>query len=104
MYNILSVKNNPADTALEIAQRVKARRLELNLTQEGIALRSGIPLATFKRFERCGEISLKGLLKIGFALDLLDDFDKLFVEKKYQTLEDVLDEYKPRRKRGRINE
>lgn len=104
MYNILSIKKNPTDTALKIAQRVKARRLELNLTQEGLALRSDIPLATYKRFERCGEISLKGLLKIGFALDMLDDFDKLFAEKKYQTLEDVLNEYKPRRKRGKINE
>ena len=94
----------PVEVMKDVALRVKTKRLALNLTQEGIALRSGIPLATFKRFERCGEISLKGLLKIGFALDLLDDFDKLFAEKKYQTLEDVLDEYKPRRKRGRINE
>ena len=47
----------------EIAERAKFRRLEQNLTQEGLALRSGVSLGSIKRFERSGEISLKSLME-----------------------------------------
>ena len=74
----------PNDVAKQIAARVKARRLELNLTQEGIATRAGLKFATYRRFEQTGEISLKGLLQIGFALNVLSEFDVLFAQKQYQ--------------------
>lgn len=54
--------SNPNEVALQIAARVKARRLELDLTQEGLAARAGVKFATYRRFEQTGEISLKGLL------------------------------------------
>ena len=76
-FNILT----PDDVAKQIATRVKARRLELNLTQEGIAARAGLKFATYRRFEQTGEISLKGLLQIGFALNALSEFDALFCTK-----------------------
>lgn len=66
------------------------RRLELNLIHEGIAVRACIKFATYPRFEQTGEISLKGLLKIGFVLNALSDFDALFAQKQYQSLDDVL--------------
>ena len=90
--------------AKQIAARVKARRLELNLTQEGLAARSGMKFATYRRFEQTGEISLRGLLQIGFALNALSDFDALFAHKQYQSLDDVLSEQDLVRKRGRKNE
>ena len=62
--------STPNDVAKQIAARVKARRLELNLTQEGMAARAGLKFATYRRFEQTGEISLKGLLQIGFALNI----------------------------------
>ena len=68
---------SPDDIAMQIAARVKARRLELNLTQGGMAARAGLKFATYRRFEQTGEISLKGLLQIGFALDSLHEFDVL---------------------------
>lgn len=76
--------------AKQIATRIKARRLELNLTQEGIATRAGLKFATYRRFEQTGEISLKGLLQIGFALNALSEFDALFAQKQYQSSDDVL--------------
>lgn len=94
----------PKDVALQIAERVKARRLELDLTQEGLAARAGIKFATYRRFEQTGEISLRGLLQIGFALNALSDFDALFTHKQYQTLDDVLNEQYVSRKRGKKNE
>ena len=105
MNNILSFNiSNPTEVAIQIAARVKARRLELNLTQEGLASRAGIKFATYRRFEQTGEISLKGLLQIGFALNSLSEFDALFAQKQYQSLDDVMNEANTNRKRGKKNE
>ncbi len=105
MTNMLAFNlSGPKDVALQIAARVKARRLELDLTQEGLAARAGIKFATYRRFEQTGEISLRGLLQIGFALNALSDFDALFTHKQYQTLDDVLNEQYVSRKRGKKNE
>ena len=83
MNNIIALNiSTPNEIAKQIAAKVKARRLELNLTQEGIAARAGIKFATYRRFEQTGEISLKGLLQIGFALNALSDFDALFAQKQ----------------------
>lgn len=52
MNNIIAFNlSNPGDVAIQIAVRVKARRLELNLTQEGLAARAGVKFATYRRFE-----------------------------------------------------
>lgn len=105
MNNIILFNlSTPDDVAKQISARVKARRLELNLTQEGIAARAGLKFATYRRFEQTGEISLKGLLQIGFALNALSEFDALFAQKQYQSLDDVLNEQNVIRKRGKKNE
>ena len=106
MDNILAVGiSNPNEIARQIAARVRERRLELDLTQEGMAARSGVKFATYRRFEQTGEISLKGLLQIGFALNVLSDFDALFSHRQYQSLNDVLNEQNVvRKRRGKKNE
>lgn len=105
MNNILFVSaESPNDVAMNISARVKARRLELNLTQEGLAARAGLKFATYRRFEQAGEISLRGLLQIAFALNALSDFEMLFAQKQYQSLDEVLNEQVVTRKRGKRNE
>jgi len=105
MNNILAFNvASPVEVALQIASRVKARRLELDLTQEGLATRAGVKFATYRRFEQTGEISLRGLLQIGFALNALSEFDALFAQRQYQSLDDVLKEQGAIRKRGKKNE
>lgn len=105
MNNILFVRaESPNDVAMKISARVKARRLELNLTQEGLASRAGLKFATYRRFEQVGEISLRGLLQIAFALNALPDFEMLFAQKQYQSLDEVLNEKVVTRKRGKRNE
>ena len=104
MNNIIAFNvSSPSDIALQIAARVKVRRLELDLTQEGLAARAGVKFATYRRFEQTGEISLRGLLQVGFALNALSDFDALFAQ-QYQSLDDVLNEQSVIRKRGKKNE
>ncbi len=50
----------------------------MGLTQKTLALRSGVTLATLRRFERTGEVSLKYLARLAHALSHLDEFDQLF--------------------------
>lgn len=76
----------------------------MNLTQEGLSVRSGVPLATYRRFERTGKISLDGLLHIAYALDALNDFDQVFAGRKYATLDEALNATQNNRKRGKRNE
>ena len=94
----------PGEISSEIAGRVKQRRLELNLTQAGLSKRAGIKLPTYRKFERTGLISLEGLLRIAFALNALDDFDVLFSKREYEHIQDVLNETKLQRKRGKRND
>lgn len=85
----------------EIATRAKDKRLEQNLTQEGLALRSGVSLGSIKRFERSGEISLKSLIDIALALGYLEDFSALFVDNAPRgSLFEMREEKK--RKRGSV--
>lgn len=103
--NILSFENiSPESKSKALAIRAKNRRLEMNLTQEGLAVRAGIPLATYRRFERTGEISLKGLLQVAYALNALDDFDAVFDVPRYASLDEALNANQKIRKRGKRNE
>ncbi|MDR0852989.1 MAG: helix-turn-helix transcriptional regulator [Clostridiales Family XIII bacterium] len=88
-----------------VASRVRQRRLELNLTQKGLAERAGIPLATYRRFESIGEISLRNLVLIATAFGMVDGILNLFAERRYENIDEVIT-YRARapRKRGRKNE
>jgi len=71
----------PQAAGKELAARVKARRLVLNLSQEGLARRAGISTGTIKRFEKTGQISVESLLGIALVLGASDEFDNLFQPK-----------------------
>ncbi|MDO9153913.1 MAG: helix-turn-helix transcriptional regulator, partial [Paludibacter sp.] len=79
---------------------VKSRRLELNLTQSGLAKRAGVNIETYRKFERTGEISLLNLVKLAMAMDMTTDFSTLFAQRQYQNLEDLLGAESGIRKRG----
>ena len=104
--NILSLLNDtPSAIILALAERVKQRRLELNWTQKLLASKAGLPIATYRRFERTGEVSLRGLVMLSAALDCKDDFDALFTDNKYQSIDDVLNaDTDNNRKKGTKNE
>ena len=95
---------NPHTLANNIAKRVRARRLELNLTQLALSKKSGVSLGSLQRFENQAEISLKSLLKLAVALDATEEFKQLFAKVNYQNIEDVIVGQKNKtRKRGRKN-
>ena len=66
------------DLAQSIAGRVRALRLEREWTQQELAARAGLTLATYRQFERTGRISLERLLKLAVTLDAQDGVAQLF--------------------------
>jgi transcriptional regulator with XRE-family HTH domain len=103
--NILSVNNITAEKLSQlVANRVRQRRLEINLTQAGMSARSGVNINTYRRFESTGEIAFLNLVKIAYALDMTDDIDRLFSQKKYNSIDEVVNAGKSERKRGKRNE
>ncbi|MCC6997677.1 MAG: helix-turn-helix transcriptional regulator [Deltaproteobacteria bacterium] len=91
---------SPAAIAADLAARARARRLEANLTQQGLATRAGISLGSLKRFERTGAVSLQGLIRIAVALGLGEGFAAVLAAKELRTLDEML-ATPPRRVRGR---
>ena len=69
--------NTPSSVMQELKERLKQKRLLFELTQKGLATRSGVSLGSIKRFEASGEISLKSLLKLCVVLECLDDFSDI---------------------------
>ena len=68
----------PFDVQHELATKVKARRLELNISQVELAERSGMSLSSLRRFEKTGEISLRSFLELALVLGELKVFSALF--------------------------
>jgi len=89
------------DIALELASRLRSRRLAQRLTQEGLASRSGVPFGTLKKFERKGQIALVSFIRLVTALGDEAALENLFLEQKFETLDEVLD-VKKKPKRGTI--
>lgn len=88
----------------DIVAAAKDRRLALNLTQMGLAQRSGVSLGTLKKFEHTGKISLQSLLNIAMALGATKAFESLFlatVPSGVLSLDELLKKPKER-KRGRV--
>lgn len=91
----------PRDMARMLARRVKALRLDRGWTQQEIAERAGLTLATYRRFERTGRISLERLLKLAVILDARAGFDQLFIRAPARSLADLEQRAERRtRKRG----
>ncbi len=82
----------PREVSLEVAEKAKAKRKYMKLTQQQLADRSGVALSSLKRFERTGEISFSSLLKIAWVLDSLKEFEELFKKPEYSSMEELLND------------
>ncbi len=83
-------EHTPEKISHRIAERVKARRRELGLTQAELCERAGVTLSSFRRFEQSGLISLESLIRVAIALRQEEGFEELFTRKGYQSIEDVI--------------
>ena len=76
----------------------------MGLTQTGLAKRSGVSVATLRKFEQKGQISMKSYLKLLIALGDLDKFLKATKpeQKSFNSIDDdvLADKEQIKRKRG----
>lgn len=87
----------------KLAENVRLRRLGMDLTQEGLAVRSGVPLPTLRKFEQKGAISLESFLKLQMVVGGLEPMlDALELsQQSFSSIDEVLeDDNKPARQRG----
>ncbi len=80
-----SVSTTPAEVSKALAERHKALRKQLNLSQSEMAERSGVSLGSLKRFETTGKISLESLLKLAHLISRLEDFKNVFQPREDQS-------------------
>ena len=90
--NNLAFLKSPYDVQVEIAKRMVARRKSFRWTQMELSARSGVTLASLRRFERTGEISLSSLVKLAFVLDAVADLENLFHKPEYKDIQEVINE------------
>lgn len=83
MANILAIQK-------DLAERIRTRRREGKISQAELAGRSGVSLASIRRFEATGEVSLASLVRIAAALGYESDFDNMFTRKNYQSIDEVI--------------
>ncbi|WP_395455255.1 helix-turn-helix domain-containing protein [Azospirillum melinis] len=92
---------SPDGLCRAVAKRAREMRLAADLTQEGLAARSGVSLGSLKRFESSGAISLDSLARLAIALQAEDGFGGLFAPRPFTTMAEVLAAPPAKRKRGR---
>ncbi len=94
---------SPSKAQQKLARRIRERRLLLELTQEGLAERSGVPLSTLRKFEQSGIISLESFLKLLWIVGGLEEIVDVLKPAKtsFSSIDDVLKDNNVSRKRGR---
>ena len=90
MNNQFLNQQTPNEIAKSLADKIKEHRKKLKISQEVLAQKSGVNLGSIKRFETKYEISLQSFIKIAIALDIDRDFEKLFSNKTYTSIDEVI--------------
>ncbi|WP_374164494.1 helix-turn-helix domain-containing protein [Arcticibacter sp. MXS-1] len=83
---------SPSKAQKKIANNLRDRRLSMELTQEGLAERSGVPLATLRKFEQKGAISLESFLKLLLVVGGMQEVIDVLKPSKptFNSIDDVL--------------
>lgn len=90
-------------TQKKLVDNFRERRLQMNLTQEVLAERSGVPLPTLRKFEQKGLLSLNSFLKLLSVVGGLEELVDVLKpkEQSFKSIEDILKSVEnPIKKRG----
>ena len=86
----------------QLAERLKARRLEKGLSRQALAEISGVPAPTIARFEQQYAISMRQYIDLAIALGYAEQMQVLMKEPIYKTMEELETiQNNKNRKRGR---
>lgn len=78
-----------AELMQQLAERLKARRLEKGLSRPALAQISGVPAPTIARFEQHYVISMRQYVDLATALGYTDQLQALMKEPVYKTMEEL---------------
>ena len=102
VHSTLTLKG-PGEVARLMADRMRALRLFRGWTQQTLADRAGITMASYRRFETTGKASLDLVLKVAHALSRLEEFEQLLEASPAASIEELERRQRgTKRKRGRI--
>ena len=92
--NILSLLegytlDNPDDISRSMADDLRKRRIEKNITRDQLAEQSGVAVSNIVRFEQKGLISLRNLISLAMALGYTSELKNVFAQPKYSTMEEL---------------
>ncbi len=79
----------PSETEKLLAVRFKNLRLQAGYKRTTLAQRAGVTVASLKRFESTGQVSLKNLLRLAYALDRLPEFAEFFKASQATSLNEL---------------
>ena len=68
----------PSEISDILGNRLKARRLSLNLTQSALAEKAGIGISTVARIESSQGGTLDDVIRLAIALGMINHFSELF--------------------------
>ena len=92
---------SPPELCAEVAARVRQRRLAMDLTREGLAVRADVSVASIKRFETTGLIAFDALVRIAFALGAEAEVAALFPAPPPLSLAEIETRARPRQRGSR---
>ena len=73
----------------QLAERLRARRLEKGLSRQALAEISGVPAPTIARFEQQHAISMRQYIDLAIALGYADQLKVLMQEAIFKTMEEL---------------
>src|SRR5690606_31304618 len=85
----------------EVGEFVKARRIDLNFTQDDVAKRAAISRSTLSLLERGDNIALANLLKVLRVLEALYVFDRFRVTEPVSPIQLAKEDEKKRKRVSR---
>ena len=90
MNNSFFNQKTPNEIARNLADKIKEHRKKLKISQEVLSQKSGVSLGSIKRFETKYEISPQSFIKIAIALNLDNEFENLFTQKTYNSINEII--------------
>jgi len=93
----------PPKALKKVAENMRSLRLEKELTQAGLADRSGVSLASLRKFEQKGLISLASFFKLAMVLGCLEKLVEAVkpLDENFASIDDVLNKKEDKkRQRG----
>jgi DNA-binding XRE family transcriptional regulator len=88
------VWETPEEINLGVAKKVQMLRKRKGISQQKLGELSGVSYGSIKRFEKTGNISFLSLTKLAIALDAVNGVKSLFTEVPYQSIDEVINEWK----------